>query len=208
MRIVLAVSATVLSLAAQSDLRSLLESGHYRRAKSIAEQRLKSNNSDSEAHYTVSLAYYRSGDLERALPPPKKRFPSIPKTPSITATWRKSSDRRRKRLPSSANSGSPSDAVPNSKPPSPSTHVIIRRTLVLMLYLLKAPGLFGGDKTRARAMPDADFQIRPIERLPGQSRLTREENPKANIARPLPQCCRCQSKKLRSPDNIPGHAAY
>src|SRR5688500_13789060 len=79
MRFVLILWLTAFVLSAQSDLRRLLESGHYRRAQSIAQQRLKSNANDSEAHYALSVARYKAGDLDRALPPAERSVALNPK---------------------------------------------------------------------------------------------------------------------------------
>ncbi|HYI96188.1 MAG TPA: hypothetical protein VEX68_21780 [Bryobacteraceae bacterium] len=182
MRFVLAVSATVLSLAAQSDLRSLLESGHYRRAKSIAEQRLKSNSDDSEAHYAVSLALYRAGDLDRALPSAEKAASLNPKEAEyhshlanvVGSQAQKASVFRQLGLAKRCRAELEAALALDPR------HY--QANLVLMLYLLKAPGLFGGDKTRARAIPDAISKYDPSNGFLAKARLTREENSKANVA--------------------------
>ena len=181
MRFVLAVSVTVLSVAAQSDLRSLLESGHYRKAKSVAEQRLKSNSNDSEAHYAISRARYKAGDLDQALPSAEKAVSLNPKDAEyhshlaevVGSQAQKASVFRQLGLAKRCRAELEAALALDPR------H--FQANLVLMLYLVKAPGLFGGDKTRGRAIPEAIAKYDPSSGFLAKARLIREENPKANV---------------------------
>ena len=181
MRLVLALSLTGLSLAAQSDLRGLLESGHYRRAQSSAEQRLKANSNDSEAHYALSVARYRAGDLDGALSPAEKAVSLNPKDAEYHSHLAQvvGSQAQRasvfRQLGLAKRCRAELDAALALDP----RH--FEANITLMLFLLKAPSLFGGDKTRARSIPDAIAKYDPSNGFVAKARLTKEENSQANV---------------------------
>jgi tetratricopeptide (TPR) repeat protein len=185
-------------LVAQSDLRGLLESGRYRRAQSVAEQRLASNPNDSEANYAVSRAWYAAGDLDRALPPAERAVTLNPKDAEyhshlaqvVGSQAEKASVFRQLGLAKRCRSELEAALALDPR------HY--EANLILMLYLLKAPSLFGGDKARARSIPDAIAKYDPSNGFLARARLTREENPAANVLDVYRKAAEADPKNFRA----------
>jgi tetratricopeptide (TPR) repeat protein len=198
MRSVAVSILTVSSLIAQSDLRRMVEGGQYRRAHAAAEERLKANPKDSEAHYAVSLALYRAGDLERSLPPAEKAVALSSKDAEyhshlaqvVGSLAQRASVFRQLGLAKRCRSELEAAIAIDPK------H--FEANLTLMLFLLKAPSLFGGDKDRARMIPETIAKYDPSNGFMARARLAREENPKARVSEFYRNAIEANPKNLRA----------
>lgn len=181
MRLVAAFCLVVFSLTGQSDLRGLLEDGQYRRAESIAKQRLQSNPNDSEAYYAISLAQYRADDLQRALDAAEKAAALNPKDAEYHSLLGQIIGSQAARASVFRQLGLAKRCKGELETALSLDPRHYEANTILMLYLLKAPSLFGGDKARARSIPDAISKYDPSNGFLAKARLLRESDSKADV---------------------------
>lgn len=176
----LAIFLAPVFLAGGADLRVLLEAGHYRKASAAAEERLKSNAGDAEANYALSVVKYKSGDLEGALLPGEKAVALNPKDAEYHSHLAQIYGSQAqaasvfKQLGLARKCRRELDTALVLDP----RHFEAKTTL--MIFLLKAPGVMGGDKTRARSIPDEISQYDPSGGYMARARLLTEEESKAD----------------------------
>ena len=192
------LAATVALAAADAELRGLLEAGRLRRARSIAQQRLASNPGDAEALYAASLVKYRTGDLEGALPLAEK------------AVNLQSEDAEYHHLlaqiyGSQAQQASVFRQIGLAKKCRKELDITLAldpkhfdANVISMVYLLKAPGMLGGDKTRARSIPDEIARYSAAEGHLAKARLLREEGSKEDLTDLYRKAAEADPKNLRA----------
>jgi tetratricopeptide (TPR) repeat protein len=165
--------AGAVSLAAQVSPRALIENGHFKRARALAEERFRSDPKDPETLWLVSSVKQAWNDYPAAIDAAEKAVAADPK-----------SARYHMRL---------ADALSDEAMKASKIHALgfahrikkeIETALTLdpqnveglrwlMQYYLQAPSLFGGDKTKARAIPDQIMRIDPVEGYFAQIELAR-----------------------------------
>lgn len=165
--------AGVASLPAQVSPEALIEKGHFKRARALAEQRFRSDPKDPETLWLMSCVKQAWKDYGSAIDSAEKAVAADPKSP-----------RYHMRLADALSD----EAIKASKLRQLGfAHRIkkeIETTLALdprnvegmrwlMEFYLQAPGLFGGDKTKARAIPGQIMQVDPVEGYFAQIELAR-----------------------------------
>jgi tetratricopeptide (TPR) repeat protein len=142
---------------------SLIESGHFKRARAMVEERYRANPKDAETLYLMSRVRQEFHDLEAALDFAQKAASAEPGNSryhsrvAYAAGW----------LAQQVNFLRMISLAMRAK-----KEVDIALTLdannvealkILGLYYLRAPFFLGGNKTKARSIPDRIMRIDPIE---------------------------------------------
>jgi tetratricopeptide (TPR) repeat protein len=140
----------------------LIEKGHLKRARTLAEQRSNSDPNDPETLWLVSSVKQAFQDYSAAIDAAEKAVAADPKSP-----------RYHMRLADALSD----EAIRASKLKQLGLAHRIKKEIEtalaldganveglkwLMQFYLQAPGIFGGDKTKARAIPDQMLRIDPV----------------------------------------------
>ena len=163
-------------LAAAPSVDALIEAGHWKRARQIAEQKVQANSNDALAHMWLSKVKSGFNDLDGALVDAEKAVALDPKNPAyhgqlaeICALLADKSSpikgyayvrRMRKEI----------DAALAIDPKH------IDTLLVDMMFSFKAPTIAGGDKRKARQTADLIQSISPVWGYLAHARLQQEAN--------------------------------
>jgi len=155
----------VSSLAADSELASLVENGRWRKAQPLAEAAVKANPNDAEAAYLLSRIKMQRGDSDGALPLAERAATLQPKnviyrTQVASVVGRQAQQasvfrqiglgRRVKREAEAALAIDPNhlDALD-----------------IMMNFYLQAPSIIGGDKNQAKAILAKIKSLSPVDGL-------------------------------------------
>ena len=182
MRYIFAFTLAALAAAGETNLRPFLEAGHFHRVRALSEQRLKANPNDAEAAYALSYAKYKSGDLDGAAILAEKAVSLNNKDAEYhnllaqlygmqaqnATVFRQIGLARRckKEL----------DATLAVDPKH------FEAQVTLMLFSLKAPAIVGGDRARARSIPDSIIKYDPANGYLAKIRLLQEDGRREEAA--------------------------
>jgi tetratricopeptide (TPR) repeat protein len=165
---------TPAAMGQQSDLMSLLDGGHYKRARAIAEPRTRQNPKDAEALYVMGRVRqaYNDGDgaytyAEKAVQADGTKAPyhcllgeaSGNKAEKAGAFSKFGLGRAVKKEAEAGIAIDPKYA--------PCYHLLI-------VFHLKAPGIIGGDKNKAQELATKLMSIDPVEGAFAQARIANE----------------------------------
>jgi hypothetical protein len=167
-------SVLLSAAAADSTLSALIDAGHWKRARPIAEQRYQANPNDAEAAYLLSEVKIAFGDLEGALALAEKAVALAPKdsrfhrqladacglTAEKASLFSKAHWARRMR-----------EEAETSASLDPKN---LDARFDLLEFYIQAPRLMGGGQDKARAMADEIARIDPVSGFQAQARLARE----------------------------------
>lgn len=168
---------------AASDLAPdvLLENGHYKRLRAVAEQRLKTNGNDAAAQYYMAYIKFQQGDLDGALALAEKAAAADPKNAEyhylIASIYGRKAE--------SASIFSQLGLARRFKKEAEATielnplHIDAR--LGLMEFHLRAPGIAGGDKKKADQYINEIMRIDPSRGYLAQARKARIEKETAQL---------------------------
>jgi tetratricopeptide (TPR) repeat protein len=142
---------------------SLIESGHFKRARAIVEERYRSNPKDPETLWLMSRIKQEFFDSEAAFDFAKKASAADPQNSryhsrvASTAGWLALNVNFLRMISLARRAKKEVDIALTLDPNN------VEALKILGLYYLQAPFFLGGNKTKARAIPDRIIQIDPVE---------------------------------------------
>ncbi len=179
---VVAVAAACLiaiPLGAQSPAADLAEHGHWKRLKALVEPRVAANANDAEAQWLLSRVRLQYRDSEGALTAAEKSVALDPK--NVEYQWQLAQVVGE--LASDASIFKQIGLAKRFKREAEAALAINPRhtpsMVGLMEFYYRAPGVVGGDKKAAEAMPDRIMAINKVDGLLAKIRLMGRMNPPA-----------------------------
>jgi tetratricopeptide (TPR) repeat protein len=175
MRLILASIVVLAGNLAANDLAPevLLENGHWKRLRALAEQRLKANSNDAQAAYHLAYLKFQQGDLDATLGLAEKAAALDPKNADVRYLIAGVYGRKAE----SAGIFSQLGLARRYKREAEATLVInplhIDARMGLIEYHLRAPGIAGGDKKKADQYLNEIMRIDPAK---GYLALARKAN--------------------------------
>jgi tetratricopeptide (TPR) repeat protein len=142
---------------------ALIESGHLKRARAMVEERYRANPKDPESLYLMSLVKQEFHDLETAFDFAKKAVAADPRNSryhsqvAYTAGGLAQQAHFLRMISLATRAKKEADAAIALDPNN------VGALKILGLYYLHAPFFIGGNKAKARAIPDQIMQIDPVE---------------------------------------------
>jgi len=178
--------------------QALIEAGHWNRARAAIEPLLEANPNDPEALLMMSRVKEVAGDLDTALILVQKALAVSPKSADchcqLAIVYGREAIRasifRRPGL-----AGNLRKAAETALKIDPG-HVEARR--VLIEFYLLAPGIIGGDKTRARTLAEELVKIEPAIGDIALARVAHEERQPARQEELLLKSCRASPPSYES----------
>ena len=153
---------------------SLIDQGHFKRARAIVEPRVQQNPNDAEAAYLLSEIKQAYGDLNAALQLAQKAVALDGKNGhyhyQLAGVYGEMAERASifKQLGLAHKFRDEAETAVQLDP----NYVDAR--IGLMEFYLQAPGIVGGDKKKARALADDIGRINPVEGYLAQARCAQE----------------------------------
>ncbi len=177
------VAAVVLPVfAADSPLEQLLDAGHFKRARAIAEQRLAANANDAEALYAMSRVKVEYGDLEGALTLAEKAVALDERN----ANYHYMAGGIYGQMAEKASIFKQMGLARRFKKEAEQAIVLDPNHLdarsALMEFYWEAPGIVGGDKKKAYAMAQEIQRINPARGFLAYAELAAREKDQAKMA--------------------------
>jgi tetratricopeptide (TPR) repeat protein len=151
------------AIAAGADLDKLMDDGHWKRARVLAEAAFKANPNDAFANYCMTRVMQRFGDAEQAV---KYGETAVKLDPKSSAYHRALGDAYSdqiekvstfKQLGIARKMRAEFEAALAIDPKNP------ENILNLIEYFMQAPGMFGGDKKKAHQMADDEVKLNPAQ---------------------------------------------
>jgi tetratricopeptide (TPR) repeat protein len=142
---------------------SLIESGHFKRARAIVEERYRANPKEAETLYLMSRVRQEFHDLEAALDFAQKAAAAEPGNSryhsrvAYTAGWLAQQVNFLRMISLAMRVKKEADIALTLDANN------VEALKILGLYYLRAPFFLGGNKTKARAIPDRIMRIDPVE---------------------------------------------
>lgn len=174
MRILLSLLLLAISLSAQSSNPSpeaLAQKGHYKSLRTLAEQRFRENPRDAETLWMMSVVKQQWKDLAAAIDFAEKAVAADPKSAryhlrlaDVVGNEAGQASKLRQ-LGLARRFKRELETVLSLDPRS------VEALRYLMEYDLQAPGIVGGDKNQARAIPGQIMLIDPVAGANAQARL-------------------------------------
>lgn len=166
---------------AQDSPAVLMEQGHWKRVRAIAEARLKTTPEDPEANFLMGSVFLEWNDTDKALPYAEKAVKLAPKNAEYHWLLAQAvGDQAEKanvfrQIGLARRFRSETETVLTLDPKHIEAHY------GMMLYYFKAPGIVGGDKKKAYAEADEVMKIDRAKGYLAQIRLAREEKQTAKL---------------------------
>jgi tetratricopeptide (TPR) repeat protein len=140
----------------------LVENGHFRRARPLVEQRLKANPNDARANYLLAKIREAFGDRSGAVALLQKAVAFDAKNADYPALLgelygRQAQSAVFRQLGLARKCKRSIDTAVSLDPGH------LEANICLMMYLSEAPGILGGDKKRAAAIPDELGKRDPVK---------------------------------------------
>ncbi len=151
------------AFAADLSPQLLIEKGHFKRARPVAEQKYRANPKDPEALWLMASVKQAFHDLGGALDLAQKAVEIAPKNPRyhllLADISGESAEKAGfiKQMTHGRRFKKEVDATLALDPDN------VAALQYLMVYYLQAPGIAGGDKTKARTLPTRIMAIDPVE---------------------------------------------
>jgi len=163
--------ACALSLAAAETPQELMDRGHHKRLRTMAEQQIREHPNDPEALWMMSFVKLTWGDHKTALDLAEKAVAADPKNPhyhlqlaqAVGAEAQKASVLRQPGLAKRFKKELETTLSIDPKN--------VEAMKLLLLYYFEAPGIMGGDKTKGHALPEEIGRIDPAEGYLAQIRV-------------------------------------
>jgi tetratricopeptide (TPR) repeat protein len=170
-RLAAIVAVCALSLAATETPQELMDKGHHKRLRSLAEPQFRDHPNDPESLWMMSFVKLSWGDHKKALDLAEKAVAADPKSPkyhlqlaqALGAEAEKASILRQ---PGLAKRFKKELETTLSLDPKN-----VEAMKLLLLYYFEAPGIMGGDKTKGHALPEQIGQANAAEGYLAQIRV-------------------------------------
>ncbi|MGD0693508.1 MAG: tetratricopeptide repeat protein [Terriglobia bacterium] len=169
----LCISAT--SAGADSSLQGLIDAGHWKRARVLAERSYQSNPNDVEAAYLHSRVKFAFGDLEGALALAEKVVALEPKNSSYHVQLAEVCGRTAEKASLFSKGHWAKRFREESETAASLDPKNLNARFDLLEFYLQAPRLMGGGQDKARAMADEIAKVDSVSGLLAQARLAREQ---------------------------------
>jgi len=164
-----------IGFAADANLQSLADAGHWKRLRAIVEPRLASNANDAEAAYRMAQVKHAYGDLDGALALAERAVAAQPRNADYHVQVAdicvdKADDAGIfKGLSLAHRSKSELQTALDLDPKN------VEARWYLFVFDLQAPGIAGGDKKQARILAEELAKISAVEGYLAQGRIARVE---------------------------------
>jgi tetratricopeptide (TPR) repeat protein len=167
----LLLSLCPLRPATHEDLQSLVEDGHWKRARAIVEQRMPAASNDARFLWLASQVFTAFGRFDQAAGFGEKAVRLDPNNAGYHYNLSEvyGSIAEKASLFRQASYGRKCKKAMDEAVRLNPRH--IDTLIVQMLFYYQAPGLFGGDKAKARAMPAEISRIDPSQGYLAEARL-------------------------------------
>ncbi len=170
---------SVPTLAADPSPEALMEAGHWKRVRPLAEQQYKQNPEDARSAYLLARVKDGFGDVEGALPLAEKAVKLDPNNSAFHFLLAQVCGETAEK----ASFFSKASWAHRFKEEADKAAALDPRNFgarfALVEYYLEAPRLMGGGKEKARAMADEIAKIDTAEGYLAQARLAQEEKDSA-----------------------------
>ncbi len=166
--------------AQQSELMSLLEQGHYKRARAIAEPRTRQNPKDAEALYAMGRIRQAYSDAEGAYTYAERAVQADGSKAPYHCLLGEASGNKAEKAGAFSKFGLGRAVKKEAEAGIAIDPKIASCYHLLLVFHLKAPGIIGGDKNKAQELADRLLSLDPVEGAFAQARLANER--KAPIA--------------------------
>ena len=151
------------SLAVAQTADELVENGHFNRASTLIEQRLKSNPKDARAHYLLGKVKQNAEDLDDAIKHVEEAVLLEPNNAEYHSYLSQVLGRKAQRAPVFKKFGLGKKCKSETERALQLDPAHLEANITLMLFLDQAPGFVGGDKERAKSMPDQLAKLDPAK---------------------------------------------
>ena len=142
------------AIALSGAVDELVENGHFKRARPMVEQRLKSNPNDARANYLLAKIKFAFGDLDGAVTLLEKAVALDGRNADYHALLGQMYGRQAQRASVFKQFGLGRKCKKEIDTAVALDPAHLEANISLMMYLSEAPGVIGGDKKRAAAIPD------------------------------------------------------
>jgi len=179
--LVLALALAAPLAASETSPAALAKSGHLKRAKVLAEERLRADPRDAEAHYVLARYRQAAGDLEAALSLAEKACELAPRNAEhrylLAGIYGQQAQKASVfgKLGFARRFQREAEAAIELDPGQ------VEARMGLIEFHLQAPGIAGGDKQEARRLAAEIGQIDPASGYLAQIRIARREERDAEV---------------------------
>ncbi len=182
--VLMAIAALAPASAAANDFspEALIEGGHWKRLRALAEQRVRANPNDARANYLLAYAKFEYGDYEGAQPLAEKAV-KLDRNKAdyhfiLGAIYGRKAENSGNPFTKWSLAGKVKREFEAAASLDPS-HVMAR--MALIDFHLSAPGMVGGDKDKARALADEILRIDPARGWLAKARIARKQKQTAEL---------------------------
>jgi tetratricopeptide (TPR) repeat protein len=166
--------------AQQSELAALLEAGHFKRARTIADGRVRQNPKDAEALYAMGRIRQAYNDGDGAYTFAEKAVAADGSKAAYHCLLGEASGNKAEKAGALSKFGLGRAVKKEAEAGMAIDSRYAPCYHLLLVFHLKAPGIIGGDKNKAKELADKLQGMNPIEGAFAQARLANES--KAPIA--------------------------
>jgi len=160
-------------MAAEPAPQALIEAGHFKRARALAEQRYRANPKDPETLWLMASVKQAFKDLSGALDLAEKALAADPRNPRyhlLVADVSGETAEKASFFGQMTHGRRCKKEVDATLALDPNN---VEALNYLMLYYLQAPSIIGGDKAKARAIPARIMRTDPVEGCFAELRIAR-----------------------------------
>jgi tetratricopeptide (TPR) repeat protein len=147
--------------ASSQDLSSLVEAGHFKRAKLLIDARLQKNPKDAEALYASAIIKEKSNDLDGAIASAEQAVAADPNKAVYHAQLGEMYGNKAGKVSMFSAMKFAHKIRDEGEKALQLDPKLLDAHELLIQYYLQAPGIAGGDKNKAYQMLDKLFQIDP-----------------------------------------------
>jgi tetratricopeptide (TPR) repeat protein len=169
--LVLLALAAVPLLADSPSPAALMESGHWKRARALAEQRLAANPNDAQAIYVLARYKLAAGDYDAAIRLGEKLVVLEPRNADYHYVLAGACGEKARNGGIFSQMGLARRFKKEAEAAVALDPKHVEARMGLIQFHLQAPGIVGGDKARARTLADEVMRLDPVRGYFAQARI-------------------------------------
>ncbi|HUQ49439.1 MAG TPA: hypothetical protein VM056_01900 [Terriglobales bacterium] len=165
-----------------SNLLSLLEDGHFKRARTIADQRIRQNPKDAEALYAMGKIRQAYNDREGAHSFAERAVAADGSKAAYRCLLGEAAGNKAQRAGTFSKFGLARTVKKEAEAGIQAEPKFAGCYHLLIVFHLQAPGMVGGDKKKAQELADKLMSIDPVEGNFAQARIASSEKKTEKLA--------------------------